>query len=158
MREPPDLLLLGLDQVSARFGVLSARKTVADGPDTAADPGAGFHDRHVRAAGFERTRRRQAGESRTSHDHRGACQIGHSSLRFRRMRVICSPDPELKDIRTHHKMDKPRHSTDPHGLFRVPSVAFRWSGYDAGAGFTDIARSARLSVGCRTRRAARART
>src|SRR3954449_10316330 len=96
MREPPDLLLLGLDQVSARFGVLSARKTVADRPDTPADPGAGFHDRHVRAAGFERTRRRQAGEPRTSHDHRGACQIGHSSLRFRRMRVIVFSGPGIE--------------------------------------------------------------
>ena len=75
LREREDVLLLFLDQVGARLGVLPRRELLPQRPDPAADAVARLDDRHGRAARFERPRRRQPRQPGTRDDDARAGQI-----------------------------------------------------------------------------------
>jgi hypothetical protein len=75
LRQRKDVLLLFLDQVGARLGVLPPRELIPQRPDTAANAVPCFDDGHRGAARFERPGRSQARQSCAGDDDAPACQI-----------------------------------------------------------------------------------
>ena len=89
--ERQQVLLVSVDEVGARFGVLPPGEAVAQRPHPPADAIARFDDRHRRAARLERPRGRQPREPRPANDDARSRQIPSRHL----LRLHLSPMPSL---------------------------------------------------------------
>jgi hypothetical protein len=93
--EGVDLLLVLVDEIAPRFGVLMVLEPVAHRPDAAPNPVARVHDGDVRAEREQVAGGGEPGESGTGHEHGGA----RKWTRHPRTLIVasrCSPSPAAR--------------------------------------------------------------
>ena len=71
------LMMLVVDHVAARFGVLPLDEAIADGPDASADAVPRLHDRDVGAKGGEVVRGGESGESSAGDEDGHTREVRH---------------------------------------------------------------------------------